>query len=58
MEWPTGNLPPFEPDAPLAVDPIYNPPRPGLPAALMLSSFKRDYRPGRDEQERESEVGA
>jgi 23S rRNA pseudouridine1911/1915/1917 synthase len=37
---------------PLAVDPLYNPPRPGQPAALMLSTFKRDYRPTRGEAER------
>ena len=37
---------------PLAVDPLYNPPRPGQSGALMLSSFKRDYRPTRGEDER------
>ena len=37
---------------PLAVDPLYNPPRPGQPAALLLSTFKRDYRPTRGEAER------
>lgn len=30
---------------PLAVDPLYNRPRPGAEAALMLSDFKRGYRP-------------
>jgi 23S rRNA pseudouridine1911/1915/1917 synthase len=37
---------------PLAVDPIYNRPRPAEEPGLMLSSFKRDYRPTRGEQER------
>jgi 23S rRNA pseudouridine1911/1915/1917 synthase len=37
---------------PLAVDPIYNRPRPGQPAAVLLSSIKRDYRPARGEEER------
>jgi 23S rRNA pseudouridine1911/1915/1917 synthase len=37
---------------PLAVDPLYNPPRGGAASGLMLSSFKRDYRPTRGEQER------
>jgi 23S rRNA pseudouridine1911/1915/1917 synthase len=37
---------------PLAVDPLYNPPRGGAEAGLMLSSFKRDYRPTRGEAER------
>ena len=30
---------------PLAIDPLYNPPRPGTPTGIFLSSFKRDYRP-------------
>lgn len=29
---------------PLAIDPLYNPPRPGAPTGILLSSFKRDYR--------------
>jgi 23S rRNA pseudouridine1911/1915/1917 synthase len=37
---------------PLAVDPLYNPPRNGTSGTLMLSSFKRDYRPTRGEEER------
>jgi 23S rRNA pseudouridine1911/1915/1917 synthase len=37
---------------PLAVDPIYNPPRPGAPPGLLLSSFKRDYRRAGGEVER------
>ena len=37
---------------PLAIDPLYNRPRPGASGALMLSSFKRDYRPTRGEHER------
>jgi 23S rRNA pseudouridine1911/1915/1917 synthase len=37
---------------PLAVDPLYNPPRPGQPAGLMLSTIKRDYRPTRGADER------
>ena len=37
---------------PLAIDPLYNRPRPGATGALMLSSFKRDYRPTRGEEER------
>jgi len=37
---------------PLAVDPIYNRPRPGEEPGLMLSSFKRDYRPKSGEGER------
>jgi 23S rRNA pseudouridine955/2504/2580 synthase/23S rRNA pseudouridine1911/1915/1917 synthase len=37
---------------PLAVDPLYNPPTPGTPQGLMLSSFKRDYRPNRGQTER------
>ncbi len=39
-------------DLPLAVDPLYNPPRRGEPAGLFLSQLKRDYRPVRGEQER------
>jgi 23S rRNA pseudouridine1911/1915/1917 synthase len=35
---------------PLAVDPIYNPPREGAPVGLWLSQFKRDYRPSRGEE--------
>lgn len=37
---------------PLAIDPLYNPPRPGTPAGIFLSSFKRDYRttPGQPER--------
>lgn len=37
---------------PLAVDPLYNPPRPGQPPGIFLSDFKRDYRPTRGEPER------
>ena len=37
---------------PLAVDPLYNPPRDGAAPGLFLSSFKRDYRPTRGEVER------
>ena len=38
---------------PLAVDPLYNRPRPGASGALMLSDFKRGYRPpGHGETER------
>jgi 23S rRNA pseudouridine1911/1915/1917 synthase len=37
---------------PLAIDPLYNPPREGAPAGIFLSQFKRDYRPTRGEQER------
>lgn len=37
---------------PLLIDPLYNPsPREG-PTGLLLSSFKRDYRPARDREER------
>ncbi len=39
-------------DLPLAIDPLYNPPRHGTPAGIRLSQFKRDYRPGKHEQER------
>lgn len=37
---------------PLAIDPLYNPPRPGSPTGILLSSFKRDYRttPGTPER--------
>ena len=28
---------------PLAIDPLYNPPRPATPVGIFLSSFKRDY---------------
>lgn len=37
---------------PLAIDPLYNPPRPGAPAGIFLSSFKRDYRTRPGETER------
>ena len=37
---------------PLAVDPLYNPTRGANPSGLMLSDFKRDYRPTRGEAER------
>ena len=37
---------------PLAIDPLYNPPRPGVEPGIRLSQFKRDYRPTRGEQER------
>ncbi len=37
---------------PLAVDPLYNPPRDGATPGLWLSQFKRDYRPTRGEAER------
>jgi 23S rRNA pseudouridine955/2504/2580 synthase/23S rRNA pseudouridine1911/1915/1917 synthase len=37
---------------PLAVDPLYNPPRGGAVPGVFLSSFKRDYRPTRGEEER------
>lgn len=37
---------------PLAVDPLYNPPPGGHPPGLLLSHFKRDYRPNRGEAER------
>jgi len=36
-------------DLPLLIDPLYNPRAPG---GLMLSQFKRDYRPSRGEEER------
>jgi 23S rRNA pseudouridine955/2504/2580 synthase/23S rRNA pseudouridine1911/1915/1917 synthase len=37
---------------PLAIDPLYNPPRPGAPTGILLSSFKRDCRttPGSPER--------
>jgi 23S rRNA pseudouridine955/2504/2580 synthase/23S rRNA pseudouridine1911/1915/1917 synthase len=41
---------------PLAIDPLYNPPRPmaarGAEPGIRLSQFKRDYRPTRGEEER------
>lgn len=37
---------------PLAVDPLYNRPRPGALGSLMLSDVKRNYRPTRGEEER------
>lgn len=37
---------------PLAIDPLYNRPRDGHPAALLLSSIKRGYRPTPGEPER------
>lgn len=37
---------------PLAIDPLYNPPRAGAPIGILLSSFKRDYRTTRGEAER------
>ena len=37
---------------PLAVDPLYNPPKPGTDPGVRLSQFKRDYRPTRGEEER------
>jgi len=37
---------------PLAIDPLYNAPRQGEPTGIMLSKFKRDYRPTRGEVER------
>jgi 23S rRNA pseudouridine1911/1915/1917 synthase len=37
---------------PLAIDPLYNKPRPGEDGALMLSSFKRNFRPTPGEEER------
>lgn len=35
---------------PLAIDPLYNPRPMDRPAGLLLSSFKRDYRPTREEE--------
>jgi 23S rRNA pseudouridine955/2504/2580 synthase/23S rRNA pseudouridine1911/1915/1917 synthase len=37
---------------PLAIDPLYNPPRGAPLAGLMLSQFKRDYRESRGQEER------
>lgn len=37
---------------PLAIDPLYNPTPPGRPTGIFLSTFKRDYRPTRGEDER------
>jgi 23S rRNA pseudouridine955/2504/2580 synthase/23S rRNA pseudouridine1911/1915/1917 synthase len=37
---------------PLAVDPLYNPPRAGTEPGVRLSQFKRGYRPTRGEEER------
>ncbi len=37
---------------PLAIDPLYNPPREGAAAGLWLSQFKRDYRPNSGQEER------
>ena len=37
---------------PLAIDSLYQPALPGKPAAIFLSSFKRDYRPNAGQQER------
>lgn len=37
---------------PLAVDPLYNPPRPGAPGGIFLSYHKRDYRPTAGQEER------
>jgi RluA family pseudouridine synthase len=37
---------------PLAVDSLYNPGRPGEPAGIFLSHYKRDYRPTAGEEER------
>jgi len=37
---------------PLAIDPLYNPPPPGKPAWLLLSSFKRGYKPPSGQTER------
>ncbi len=37
---------------PLAVDPLYNPPRHGAEPGLFLSTFKRDYRPPKGHPER------
>jgi len=36
----------------LVVDPLYNPPAPGLSPGLFLSHFKRDYRPAKNQEER------
>src|SRR4051812_33562741 len=37
---------------PLAVDLLYNPPPPGQPSGILLSTIKRDYRAVRGEEER------
>ena len=37
---------------PLAIDPLYNPPRGGAAIGLLLSQFKRDYRESRGHEER------
>jgi 23S rRNA pseudouridine1911/1915/1917 synthase len=37
---------------PLAIDALYHPQRPGQPPGLFLSTYKRDYRPTRGEEER------
>ena len=37
---------------PLAIDPLYHPVPPGQPTGLLLSSFKRGYRPTAGERER------
>jgi len=37
---------------PLAIDPLYNPVKPGAPVGLYLSHFKHDYRPSGDGTER------
>ncbi len=37
---------------PLAIDPLYNPPRPDAKPGLRLSQFKHGYRPTRGEEER------
>lgn len=37
---------------PLAVDPLYNPPRHGAQPGILLSGFKRDYRPNAGQIER------
>jgi 23S rRNA pseudouridine955/2504/2580 synthase/23S rRNA pseudouridine1911/1915/1917 synthase len=36
---------------PLLIDPLYNPPRPGVEAGLFLSHFKRNYKPNRGQKE-------
>jgi 23S rRNA pseudouridine955/2504/2580 synthase/23S rRNA pseudouridine1911/1915/1917 synthase len=37
---------------PLAIDPLYNPSRAGVPVGIFVSSFKRDYRTTHGEAER------
>jgi 23S rRNA pseudouridine1911/1915/1917 synthase len=37
---------------PLAIDPLYNAPIPGMAVGIFLSAFKRGYRATRDEEER------